>query len=216
VNRSAYNGSVTGGDTTPGAGRERKTSEKTQLTSRQDVFSEQLSAIPELSSLSLGPLLKSSQPVELTESETEYVITCVKHIFRGHIVFQFDMTNTLNDQVLENAQVVFTVPEGYSQVASVSCPRLVYNEPGRAYTVLEITAEAEEDYNGLLGSLESVILKYKVKDCDPNTGEVEDDEGYDDEYALEDVDIGLSDFFQRAQKKATLVLLGKKRTKLVL
>lgn len=40
------------------------------------------------------------------------------------------------------------------------------------------------------------LLKYVVKDCDPNTGET-DDEGYDDEYALEDVDIAVADYMQR-------------------
>lgn len=34
-----------------------------------------------------------------------------------------------------------------------------------------------------------------VKDCDPNSGEV-DDEGYEDEYALEDVDIAVADYMQ--------------------
>ena len=40
------------------------------------------------------------------------------------------------------------------------------------------------------------LLKYLVKDCDPATGET-DDEGYDDEYALEDVDVTVADYMQR-------------------
>ena len=49
--------------------------------------SEQLSAIAEFSKL--GPLFKSSEKaIELTESETEYVVRCVKHTFLNHIVFQ--------------------------------------------------------------------------------------------------------------------------------
>ena len=48
---------------------------------------EQLSAIADFSKL--GPLFKSSEkPVELTESETEYVVRCVKHTYLRHIVFQ--------------------------------------------------------------------------------------------------------------------------------
>ena len=52
------------------------------------IFSlEQLAAIPQFSRL--GPLFRSSpKPVELTESETEYVVNCVKHIFKEHVVFQ--------------------------------------------------------------------------------------------------------------------------------
>lgn len=54
--------------------------------SRQDMYQEQLSAIPEFAHL--GPLFKSSSPIELTESETEYNIKCVKHTFSHYIVFQ--------------------------------------------------------------------------------------------------------------------------------
>jgi hypothetical protein len=47
---------------------------------------EQLAAVPELSNL--GALFKSSQPVEITESETEYYVQCIKHTFGHYIVFQ--------------------------------------------------------------------------------------------------------------------------------
>lgn len=51
-------------------------------------FSEQLSSVPELAALNLGPLFKSSLPIELTESETEFVVRCIKHTFNNHIVLQ--------------------------------------------------------------------------------------------------------------------------------
>ena len=47
---------------------------------------EQLAAVPELANL--GPLFKSSQPVEITESETEYYVQGIKHTFSNYIVFQ--------------------------------------------------------------------------------------------------------------------------------
>lgn len=54
---------------------------------QQQVYAEQLTAIPEFSSF--GALFKSSpKPIELTESETEYVIHCIKHTYKEHIVFQ--------------------------------------------------------------------------------------------------------------------------------
>ena len=50
-------------------------------------YVEQLAAIPEFAHL--GNLFKSSEKaVELTESETEYVVCCIKHTFQQHIVFQ--------------------------------------------------------------------------------------------------------------------------------
>lgn len=49
-------------------------------------YAEQLSAIPQFAHL--GPLFKSSVPVELTEAETEYMVRCIKHTFQNHIVLQ--------------------------------------------------------------------------------------------------------------------------------
>lgn len=45
---------------------------------------------------------QSSSPVELTEAETEYAVNVVKHIFDRHVVFQYNCTNTIPDQLLEN------------------------------------------------------------------------------------------------------------------
>lgn len=45
---------------------------------------------------------QSSAPVELTEAETEYAVNVVKHIFDSHIVFQYNCTNTIPEQLLEN------------------------------------------------------------------------------------------------------------------
>ena len=50
-------------------------------------YAQQLQAIPELAAF--GSVLKSSAIVELTESETEYVVKAIKHIFKEHIVLQF-------------------------------------------------------------------------------------------------------------------------------
>ena len=46
----------------------------------------------------------------------------------------------------------------------------------------------------------AATLKFVVKDCDPVTGEPDSDEGYDDDYQLEDIDISVSDYVQRAIK----------------
>lgn len=51
--------------------------------------------------------------MQLTEAETEYVVRCIKHTFARHMVFQFDCTNTLNDQLLQ--KVSPAVPRGSFQ-----------------------------------------------------------------------------------------------------
>jgi coatomer protein complex subunit gamma len=85
-----------------------------------------------------GTLFKSSVPIPLTESETEYVVNCIKHTFAKHIVFQFDCTNTLNDQLLENVHIVMQ-PEidGLIQVAEIPAEKLEYGVTGVIYVAFE-------------------------------------------------------------------------------
>jgi coatomer subunit gamma len=52
----------------------------------QSAFIQRLSQVPELANY--GAVINSSKPVQLTEKETEYQVSCVKHVFREHIVFQ--------------------------------------------------------------------------------------------------------------------------------
>ena len=61
-------------------------------------LAEKMRSIPQLAELG-APFKSSLNSVQLTEAETEYVVHCVKHVFSNHVVFQFDCTNTLNDQV---------------------------------------------------------------------------------------------------------------------
>lgn len=43
-------------------------------------------------------------------------------------------------------------------------------------------------------------LKFSVKDCDPTTGQPDSDEGYDDEYMLEDLEVTVADQLQKTKK----------------
>lgn len=51
--------------------------------------------------------------MELTEAETEYAVNVVKHIFDKHVVFQYNCTNTIPEQLLEdvssNLKTIFSV-----------------------------------------------------------------------------------------------------------
>lgn len=162
-------------------------------SSRQDIYAEQLSLIPEFSNL--GPLFKSSTtPVELTEQETEYVVRCIKHTFSHYIVFQFDCINTLNDQILESVTVHMESADPFEILKTIPCLSLPYNQPGATYALVRLP----EDQTVVTGTF-SCSLKFTVKDCDPNTGEP-DDEGYPDEYVLEDIEVSVGDHVQRVMK----------------
>lgn len=142
-----------------------------------------------------GPLHKSGMPTQLTESETEYTVSCITHCFTNHMVFQFDCVNTLSDQLLENVRVDLVVPEEYIVRAVIPCPRLPYSEVGSTYVIVEFPEEKPSSV-GTFGA----TLKFMVKDCDPNTGEPDSDEGYDDEYILEDFEVTVADQVQKAKK----------------
>ena len=77
----------------------------------------------------LGELFKSSTPVNLTEMETEIFVRCTKHVFSQHLVLQFDCTNTLQDQLLENVSVSIDLAPPASDVTNVfSCSNLASEE----------------------------------------------------------------------------------------
>ncbi|SPP80523.1 blast:Coatomer subunit gamma [Drosophila guanche] len=143
----------------------------------------------------LGPVHRSTAPIQLTESETEYTVQCIKHIFGQHVVFQFDCLNTLSDQFLENVRVELTLPEGFTTRAVIPCPKLPYNELQTTYVIVEFPPDA-----GSSIATFGATLRFVVKDCDPNTGEPDSEEGYDDEYMLEDLEITVADQIQKSKK----------------
>ncbi|KAI3900545.1 hypothetical protein MKW92_018965 [Papaver armeniacum] len=151
-----------------------------------DAYEKMLSSIPEFSHF--GKLFKSSAPVELTEAETEYSVNVVKHIFDGHVVFQFNCTNTIPEQLLENVTVIMDASEAedFSEVSLKPLASLPYDSPGQTFV-------AFEKPEGVVVGKFANTLRFIVKEVDPSTGEAEDD-GVEDEYQLEDLEVGSADF----------------------
>ncbi|CAD6220672.1 unnamed protein product [Miscanthus lutarioriparius] len=151
-----------------------------------------LSSIPEFADF--GKLFKSSAPVELTEAETEYSVNVVKHIFDGHIVLQYNCTNTIPEQLLEQVVVFVDASEAdeFLEVASKPLESLPYDSPGQTFV-------AFEKPEGVIATGKfSNILKFIVKEVDPSTGEAEDD-GVEDEYQLEDLEIVSADYMLKVE-----------------
>lgn len=109
--------------------------QKAPRVTREEVNVERLLQIPGIQRL--GPLHKSSPAVQLTESETEYTVSCTKHCFAQHVVLQFDCVNTLSDQLLENVRVDLLLPEGFTIRHVIPCAKLVYGEKESTYVILE-------------------------------------------------------------------------------
>ncbi|KKY31438.1 putative coatomer subunit gamma [Diaporthe ampelina] len=158
-------------------------------TAAAQQYAQELLNIPEMKEF--GSVLKSSPVVELTEAETEYVVKVVKHIFKEHIVLQYDITNTLDSVVLENVSVLAgpSDEEELEEVFIIEAEKLSQNEPGKVYVAFKKA--------GGEGSLPVVSftnsLKFTSKEIDPSTNEPEES-GYDDEYEVAEFDLAGSDY----------------------
>ncbi|XP_011495854.1 PREDICTED: coatomer subunit gamma isoform X2 [Ceratosolen solmsi marchali] len=156
---------------------------------REENFMEKLLQVPELSAIIHDSILfKSSTVFELTESETEYNVKCIKHCFSDYLILQFDCLNTLSDQFLEDVRVTVDNQDIYTIVCEVPCVRLPYNELGSTYTVLKFP----EDIQSTIITLPTT-LRFIAHDCDPSTGIPDAEQGYGDEYTLEDLEITVRD-----------------------
>ena len=139
-------------------------------------------------------MLKSSAPVELTEPETEYVVTAIKHIFKDNIVLQYDVKNTLPDTVLLDVEMVVT-PEEDEDVQLepdfvIPAPQLKTNEPGTVY----VSFKRLETESQFIASSFTNVLKFTSKEIDPSTNEPEEGDGYPDEYQVEDLELNGADY----------------------
>jgi len=106
-------------------------------------------------------------------------------------VIQFNVSNTIQETVLEQVAVVmqpstetnltedFIIP--LPSLSSATSPKIVY---------VSFTRDSPEEYAS--GSFQCV-LKFVSKELDPSTGEPEED-GYEDEYQLEEVELGAGDY----------------------
>jgi len=157
----------------------------------------QLYKIPELAAF--GEVHRSTRAVELTESETEYVVSCIKHVMMEHIVLEFVITNTISDQLLVDTCINLEradCAETYNIVATVNAPVLHCGIAARAWVVLHCNPDST------FGSAARFMaeLKFRVVEVDPVSGDIEGDEdGFQEEYPLEDVEISSADFIAKAK-----------------
>ena len=148
-------------------------------------------AIPELAEF--GRAFRSSAPVMLTEQETEYVVQCTKHIFQNHVVLQFSIQNTIEEQRLDNVTVLIDESESEVFTASgeIATDGIRYGDNKNCFTVLERSADIP-----LTNSSFPCELRFTVVEVDPATGE-EEGQTFEEEYPLEDLQITTSDFMAK-------------------
>lgn len=151
--------------------------------------SQHLMQVPELKAY--GPVLRSSPVIELTESETEYVVSVIKHVFKDHIVLQYEIKNTLADTVLEDVSVIATPSDEDTSLEEdfiIPVSKLVTDQPGTVYVSFKKNGDTLYPITSFTN-----VLKFASKEIDPTTGEPEEN-GYDDVYQVEDLELLGSDY----------------------
>lgn len=78
----------------------------------------------------------------------------------------------LNCLYFENSKFQLEVPEGFEVMKVLPCARLEYNVSGVCYVIVSCPDDVAE----WVGTI-SPTLKFIVKDCDPNTGEPDSNDG---------------------------------------
>ncbi len=154
---------------------------------------QRLMGIPEFKAH--GTLLRSSPTVELTESETEYVVTAIKHIYKEHIVLQYDIKNTLPDTILEQVSVVATPSEEDESLEEefiIPVSKLPTHQPETAYVSFKKAGDTAYPITSFTN-----MLRFTSKEIDPTSGEP-DETGYEDEYQVEDLELLGSDYVMPA------------------
>ena len=151
-------------------------------------------AIPELASL--GRVFRSCPAVELSESETEYVAICIKHIMDEYVILQFKIENTIDDQRLTNVSVALESNDGdtdqlYEVTGEIPAESIKYGEIASSFTVLKRNVDQPIE-----ASTWNCTLHFGIVQIDPTTGEDASD-AFEEEYPLEDFEITSSDFMAK-------------------
>jgi coatomer subunit gamma len=133
----------------------------------------------------------------LSEDLTEYTVSCIKHMYKKHIVFEFVVVNTVSDQELGDVCVKLEMEAGSEEEMSSLSPDveieiklLRYDVPSSCY----VSYEREEDVFAT-GSF-TAVLKYTAFNL--NVAGERDDDGDEDEYPLEELELSVGDYALRA------------------
>ena len=67
-------------------------------------------------------------------------VTCTKHIFEKYVAFQYQCTNTIEEQILEDVSVVMDLIEGedcFAQIASVELKSMPLGTSGSTFVAFQ-------------------------------------------------------------------------------
>ena len=151
----------------------------TTRTNRAAIFS-----VPELATF--GRVFRTCPPIPLTESETEYVVHCIKHILGEHVILQFSVQNTIEDQRLDDVIVNVSPSDdvAYEIVGEISADEIGYGDVKDCFTILKRNHSTAPCT--FVCNLNFIVV---MLDSGEETGDT-----YQEEYTLEEFTLSTADF----------------------
>jgi len=132
----------------------------------------------------LGELLMSAAPDALTETEAEYTVNVIKHIYASHVMFEFVVANTVPGVTLESVRVAVGACPNWKNLGQSLIPELATSDAKSAYCLLEKLDLANL---GTLTGRFTCALHFLLK-------EEGDDLGVEDDYSVEAISMTVGDY----------------------
>lgn len=131
----------------------------------------------------LGSLWCSSEFTQLTEAETEYLVSVRKHVYQQHVVLEFSIQNNIANTTLVTATVDVEFPHTWQPIFSTSAQDIAYGAQGTAYIAYQRPTDSfSADSTGC-----RLVFTLRTEDG----GEDEDD------YQLENVRVTEANFIRK-------------------
>lgn len=161
---------------------------------RLQQYAAELSTVPEFESF--GKLTSSSPTIYLTEKENEFVVSCVKHFFisSNKLILQYNILNTVDHMILQDISIV-TQPDNelYEEDFIIQLDELKPQQSGTVY-VAYLIPDLQSEGAGILSAFGNT-LNYIHKEIIDEEGNIDpSDEGWADDYQIEDLVISPGDF----------------------
>ncbi|EMG47758.1 SEC21 Coatomer subunit gamma [Candida maltosa Xu316] len=159
---------------------------------KQQEYAQELAAIAEFEAY--GKLTKSTTtPIYLTDKENEIVVSVVKHLFieSQKLVLQYNINNTLPHTVLQDISVIAQPDnELYEEDFIVSLPELKPDQTGTVYVSFSTPSINDDELLSAFGN----TVAYTNKDLDDEGNTDPNDDGWSDEYQIDDLELFAGDF----------------------
>lgn len=136
-----------------------------------------------------GECFRSSPIISLTESEAEYVVHVIKHVFAAHLVLEFICQNTVKGQALRSVWVdVRFDSNSLKSVRSVPIEQLPFDTSASAFVIFGCPAESRPQARF------ECALRFTAHESD-DAGEPVGP-GSNEQYPVAGVDLDISDYIR--------------------